>query len=625
MTARISVLAIAAAVLLSVLAIVPAGVLASGTQFGPYQVTAVGSEAEAVAIGDVTSDGIADVVVTTGYANAAADFQVFVFAGLADGTLAAPVTYATAGSYGQRPETVDIGDVNGDGRPDVVVGLSGLGIQLFAQAGDGTLAAPVLVPSVDSHKIAIGDFDKSGRPQVAGIGWGTDTVTIFADTGAGLAAAATYPAQHDGWDDIEASDVTGDGRTDIVVMSGQGLVPNVSVLPALVNGTFGTAAEYAVGGNELTRGIGVGDVTGDGRNDVVASYGGNSPTGRLGVFAQSPAGTLIAPPVSYQSYDIPGAVEVSDVDQDGRPDAVVVHEGWLRVGLYRGQAGGQLAGEDLYPVPHSNGGNPHGLAVGDVTADGWPDIVIADDLHGLVILPNVGEASPPSPSDTPPTASPSYTLPPPTPTPAPTPTPTPKPTPSPTPAPVPPSAPQSLAASPNLAAGVGLTWQPPATQGTFPVTGYRIYRGTGGAIPTPLVAVGNVLTYTDASVANGTTYRYRVSAISAAGEGAPSVEVPAARGTAPTAPRNLTATTTKSGIALTWVAPSSNGGTAVTGYRVYRGTTSGGETLYVSYGPDAIGMTDTSVAKRTTYFYRVSAVNVLGESAFSAEVNATAR
>ena len=136
--------------------------------------------------------------------------------------------------------------------------------------------------------------------------------------------------------------------------------------------------------------------------------------------------------------------------------------------------------------------------------------------------------------------------------------------------------------------------------------------------------MGNVLAYTDASVATGTTYRYRVSALSAAGEGPQSVEV-SPRGTAPTAVRSLTATTTKSGIALTWAAPSSNGGTAVTGYRVYRGTASGAETLYVSYGPDAIGMTDTAVAKRTTYYYRVSAVNVLGESVSSTEVNATAR
>ena len=45
----------------------------------------------------------------------------------------------------------------------------------------------------------------------------------------------------------------------------------------------------------------------------------------------------------------------------------------------------------------------------------------------------------------------------------------------------------------------------------------------------------------------------------------------------------------------------------------------------MSYGPTAIGMTDTAVTKRTKYFYPVTAVNVLGESVFSAEVSATAR
>jgi titin len=76
---------------------------------------------------------------------------------------------------------------------------------------------------------------------------------------------------------------------------------------------------------------------------------------------------------------------------------------------------------------------------------------------------------------------------------------------------------------------------------------------------------------------------------------------------------------------LTWGAPASNGGSAVTGYRVYRGTASGAETLYVTYGPSAIGMTDTAVTKRTRYWYRVTAVNVLGESTPSNEVSAVAR
>ena len=99
-------------------------------------------------------------------------------------------------------------------------------------------------------------------------------------------------------------------------------------------------------------------MTGDGRNDVVASYGGNSPNGRLGIFAQTAGGALEASPIPYQSYDVPGAVEVADVDQDGWAEAVVVHEGWLRVGVYRGQVGGLFAGEDLYPVPYSNGVQP---------------------------------------------------------------------------------------------------------------------------------------------------------------------------------------------------------------------------------------------------------------------------
>ncbi len=301
--------AVASVTLLSLLAIVPAGVIASGTQFGPYRVTSVGSEPEAVAIGDVTSDGIADIVLTTGYAGTPADFGLFVFAGLADGTLAAPVRYATAGTYPQRPETVDIGDVDGDGRPDVVVGLSGLGDPAL-RAGRGRDAGRA---GTSSRARTATRSRWSTRPperRLPGSGGGPTPSRSSPTRARDSRSTATYPARHDGWDDIEAGDVTGDGRPDIVVMSGQGLVPNLSVLPALADGTFGTAAEYAVGDNQLTRGIGIGEVSGDGRDDVVAAYGGNSPNGRLGIFAQAPTGALDAPPIPYQSYDIPGAVEV---------------------------------------------------------------------------------------------------------------------------------------------------------------------------------------------------------------------------------------------------------------------------------------------------------------------------
>ena len=152
-----------------------------------------------------------------------------------------------------------------------------------------------------------------------------------------LSAPVVYAAGHGGYDDLEVGDVVRDGLDDIVVMSGQAYdIPNVSVLAQLAGGGFGPAAEYRVAGQVNTQGIGVGDVTGDGRSDVIASYGGNTPNARLAVFAQTGDG-LLATPVAYDSYDIPTPVEVADLDRDGRADVVTLHSGWLRAGVYRGQ------------------------------------------------------------------------------------------------------------------------------------------------------------------------------------------------------------------------------------------------------------------------------------------------
>jgi hypothetical protein len=180
-------------------------------------------------------------------------------------------------------------------------------------------------------------------------------------------------------------------------MSGQSYaVPNVSVLAQLGGGGFGAAATYSVGTNINTQGIGIGDVTGDGRQDVVVSYGGNRPGATIGVFPQTSSGTLGAV-VPYASYDIPEPVEVADVDLDGRADVVTLHSGWNDAGLYRQTSTGALAPEELYPIPYASYG-PHGLALGDVNSDGSPDVVVADSNNGLVVLRNADRVPPPPPS-----------------------------------------------------------------------------------------------------------------------------------------------------------------------------------------------------------------------------------
>ena len=190
-----------------------------------------------------------------------------------------------------------------------------------------------------------------------------------------------------------------------------------------------------------------------------------------------------------------------------------------------------------------------------------------------------------------------------------------------------PTAPATAPAAPGLTATAGnaqvaLSWTAPADGGS-PITGYRLYRGTTSGSLSLYQSLGTGTTYTDTAVTNGTTYFYAVSAVNAIGEGSRSAErsaTPTAPATAPAAP-GLTATAGNAQVALSWTAPA-DGGSPITGYRLYRGTTSGSLSLYQSLGTGTT-YTDTAVTNGTTYFYAVSAVNAIGEGSRSAERSAT--
>src|SRR4029079_16211771 len=125
----------------------------------------------------------------------------------------------------------------------------------------------------------------------------------------------------------------------------------------------------------------------------------------------------------------------------------------------------------------------------------------------------------------------------------------------------------------------------------------------------------------------GSTYTYTVVARDAANNAsAPSNPATATTSgpapTAPDAPTALTATGTDTQVALSWTAPASNGGSAITGYKIYRSTTTGAETFLKSVGV-VTSSNDTAVTNGTTYYYKVSAVNSVGESVMSGEAFAT--
>lgn len=163
---------------------------------------------------------------------------------------------------------------------------------------------------------------------------------------------------------------------------------------------------------------------------------------------------------------------------------------------------------------------------------------------------------------------------------------------------------------------VGLSWNAP-NDGGAPITSYQVYRGASAGTETAYATVTAGTSYVDSAVTPGSTYFYRVAATNSAGTGSPSNEVSATPTTTPGAP-TLTGATGKSGVTLSWSAPS-NGGTAITGYSIYRGTSPGAETLIQTIS-NGMSYVDNTVSGGTTYYYTVAASNADGTGTQSNEI-----
>jgi fibronectin type 3 domain-containing protein len=163
-----------------------------------------------------------------------------------------------------------------------------------------------------------------------------------------------------------------------------------------------------------------------------------------------------------------------------------------------------------------------------------------------------------------------------------------------------------------------ITWDP-----VFGASSYRVKRSMEDGGPYTEIADRVVTTeYVDSGLINGTTYYYVVTAVSSVGEGKRSIQA-AARPQAATVPPSPPATFTAADgedeqVTLTWAAVA-----GASSYNILRGTAPGGP--YVNLHTNFQGTTyvDTNVTNGTTYYYIVRAVNPIGESANSIEVQAT--
>lgn len=129
-----------------------------------------------------------------------------------------------------------------------------------------------------------------------------------------------------------------------------------------------------------------------------------------------------------------------------------------------------------------------------------------------------------------------------------------------------PSAPNHLTDRPANHS-VTLSWKPPSVSGGA-VLGYLVERATSAAGPWTTLARTDRTTYANSGTTNGRHYRYRVLAYNGIGISVPSATVTASSRTTPSRPRHVRAKPGRRSLRITWKSPSSNGGAAVTSYRV---------------------------------------------------------
>jgi hypothetical protein len=335
----------------------------------PTAYSSGGFEATFIAVADLNGDGIPDLVV----ANACTSNEctnlsplISVLLGNGDGTFQAAVAYNSGGySYSYLPSvSVAVADVNGDGHPDLIV------------------AVPCQTQDCDNSSVSI----------LLGNGDGTFQPPVIYNAGGLFFPGQAWLSSGGQW--VAAGDLRGIGKPDLILaIACQNLqncngneVSTVSVLLNNGDGTFQAPISYSTGA-DLADSVGVADVNGDGKLDVIVvdDVGPSGDESAISVLLGNGDGTLQAPVTYYTGEIDSNGITIGDLNGDGIPDLVVgtrifsfcfyecnPYEAPISIFLGNGdgtfQPAATLSTEGLFA---------NSIAIADVNGDGTPDLVVA--------------------------------------------------------------------------------------------------------------------------------------------------------------------------------------------------------------------------------------------------------
>lgn len=333
-------------------------------RFGPPKTLPAGGPPRQITAGDLNGDGKPDlIVVLDGFGEPLGRFAILLNNG--SGNFLPPSIVSLQGN----PFRAVLGDLNNDGNLDIVAGLStgARDGQIAVLLGNGSggftpsASSPLTTLSVNSTEVVIGDFNEDGKRDLAIPGQSFATVEILLGDGAGGFAAGVSTSTGTSSTFLTAGDFNNDGHLDL--LNGNRMM--------LGTGTATLAAPIIVPLPENSGAAIAGDVNHDGKLDVVvtALYG-------LTIGLGNGTGNLVRG-ASYVS-GFSGLARLGDFNEDGKVDLAAVHRSGFAI--LDGDGAGAFNDALSYPSTLTS---PRALVAADFNNDGKQDFAAISPHLGV--------------------------------------------------------------------------------------------------------------------------------------------------------------------------------------------------------------------------------------------------
>jgi hypothetical protein len=374
---------------------------ATTASFAAQQIFAVGLSPNSVAVADVNGDGKPDIIVPNTFDNTVSVLLNTTPPGSPTVTFAIRQTFAA----GNGPSFVAVGDVNGDGKPDLVV-TNGEGVSVLLNTTPPGAAMAFFAPQqtfatgVGPREVRVGDLNGDGKPDLVVGNILDNTVSVLLNTttpGSSMASFAPQQTFATGTDPLSVAlgDLNGDGEPDIVVTNL--MDSTVSVLrnttpPGASTASFAPQQTFAAGGDPFM--VALGDFNGDGEPDLLLANSINMVSVLLnrtvlGETTITPAFPQAGPAAAVSTG--PVSIAVGDINGDGKPDLVVANGDQFADTVSvllnttpTGAATPTFAAQQTF----ATGLNPQSVVLGDVNGDGKLDILVANLDNTVSVLLN---------------------------------------------------------------------------------------------------------------------------------------------------------------------------------------------------------------------------------------------